>query len=428
MLRALIRHSYWNAVATFSHQGSTFVSNFLVIKLLDHAAYGKFSLVNLTAFYTASILQFAVGSTASRFVARYADDRMRLLSVVWICGAFSFASGLLGFGVLVLASGFLSRSVFIEPSLLAPIAIVSLAVPSLVGMVFLSGLLQGLHGFRTLAVSSVASGALFVAIVAGGAWAGGLNGAIIGFVAGSTLRSLIMGGLALLELSRKESGGVSSWRSMLNRPIGRELFRFQIPAGLAGCLTIPTLWLIPTILTRNTQNFSEVASYSVILMIKSLIVLPASVIALALQPSAEKALGADQVNIALRVFRTASVVSLAVVAASALLFAVFAKEVLAIFGRDFISASGELQLMMIGAVAEAAAFGFYMRVQATSRMWASIFVTLLPRDLVMLSIALMFTSSYGLHAVIIAHVLGALVNLAGVCWLSFRAIRSLKLR
>ena len=101
-------------------------------------------------------------------------------------------------------------------------------------------------------------------------------------------------------------------------------------------------------------------------MIKSLIVLPASVIALALQPSAEKALGADQLNIALRVFRTASAVSLAIVTASALLITVFAKEVLAIFGRDFMSASGELQLLMIGAVAEAAAFGFYMRVQATS--------------------------------------------------------------
>ena len=59
-------------------------------------------------------------------------------------------------------------------------------------------------------------------------------------------------------------------------------------------------------------------------------------------------------------------------------------------------------------------------------MWSSIFVTLLPRDLVMLSIALTFTSSYGLHAVIIAHVVGALVNLAGVYWLSFTAIRSLK--
>jgi O-antigen/teichoic acid export membrane protein len=427
VLKTLIRHSYWNAVATFSHQGSTFVSNFLVIKLLDHAAYGKFSLVNLTAFYAAAILQFAVGSTASRFVARYADDRVRLFSVIWICGAFSFASGLLGFGILVLASGFLSRSVFIEPSLLTPIAIVSLSVPSLVGMVFLSGLLQGLHSFRTLAVSSVASGVLFVAVVAGGAWADGLNGAIIGFVAGSTLRSLIMGGLALLELGRKETGGVLSWRSMLNRPIRHELFKFQVPAGLAAFLTVPTLWLIPTILTRNTQNFSEVASYSVILMIKSLIVLPASVIALALQPSAEKALGAAQVNMALRVFRTASVVSLAIVAASALLFAVFAKEVMAIFGRDFISASGELQLMMLGAVAEAAAVGLYMRVQATNRMWASIFATLLPRDLVMLAIALMFTSSYGLHAVIIAHVVGAVVNLAGIYWLSYRAIRSLKM-
>ena len=426
VLRTLLRHSYWNAVATFSHQGSTFVSNFLVIKLLDHAAYGKFSLVNLTAFYTASILQFAVGSTVSRFVARYASDRMRLFSVIWICGAFSFASGLLGLGTLALASDFLSRSVFIEPSLVVPLAIVSLSVPSLIGMVFLSGLLQGLHGFRALAVSSVLSGGLFVVIVAAGAWAGDLNGALIGFVGGSTLRSLIMGGIALSELSSRESGMVFSWRSMLNRPIVRELFRFQLPAGLAGCLTIPTLWLIPTILTRNTQNFSEVASYSVILMIKSLMVLPASIIALALQPSAEKAVGSNQVVTALGIFRTASVVSLAIATASALFFAVFAKEVLTVFGRDFAPAASELRLMMVGAVAEAAAVGLYMRVQATSRMWASIFATLLPRDLVMLSIAFAFTAEYGLHAVIFAHVAGALVNLASAFWLSHRALGSLR--
>ncbi len=206
----------------------------------------------------------------------------------------------------------------------------------------------------------------------------------------------------------------------------RELFRFQVPAGLAGCLTIPTLWLIPTILTRNTQNFAEVASYSVILMIKSLIVLPASVVALALQPSAEKALGSNQVDTALRIFRTASIVSLVIVTASALFFAIFAKEVLAVFGSSFTSASAELRLMMVGAVAEAGAVALYMRIQATSRMWASIFATLLPRDLLMLSIAFMFTSSYGLHAVIFAHVAGALVNLAGAFWLSHRALGSLR--
>lgn len=412
-------------MATFSHQGSTFVSNFLVIKLLDHAAYGKFSLLNLTAFYAANILQFAVGSTVSRFVARYAHDRARLLSVIWICGTFSFVSGLLGLAVLALGSGFLSRSVFIEPSLAVPTALVSLSVPSLVGMVFLSGLLQGLGGFRTLAISSVVSGVLFVAIVAAGAWAGDLNGAIIGFVTGSTLRSLIMGGAALLQLNSNEAGMVFSWRGMLDRPILHQISRFQFPAGLAAFSTMPTLWLIPTVLTRNTQDFSEVASYSVILMIKSLVVLPASVIALALQPSAEKALGSGQVDVALRIFRTASLASLAIVVASALFFAVFAKEILAVFGGGFTSASFELRLMMIGAVAEAATIGLYMRIQATSRMWASIFATLLPRDLVMLFIALAFTSRYGLHAAIIAHVAGALVSLAGAYWLSFRAMRPL---
>jgi hypothetical protein len=52
--------------------------------------------------------------------------------------------------------------------------------------------------------------------------------------------------------------------------------------------------------------------------------------------------------------------------------------------------------------------------------------TLLPRDFAMLAIVVMFTSKYGLWAAIMAHVTGALVNLAGAYWLSIRSSRSLK--
>ncbi|MFB9265879.1 oligosaccharide flippase family protein [Bradyrhizobium erythrophlei] len=424
MLRPLLRHSSWNAVATFSHQGSTFVSNFLVIKLLDHATYGKYSLVNLTAFYFASILQFAVGSTASKFVARYVSDQEQLFSVIWICGAFTFASGLFGLGILALTSGFLAHSVFIEPSLAWPLAIASLSVPGLIGMVFLGGLLQGLHCFRELAISSALSSLLFVATVTAGAWTGDLTSAIWGFVVGSTLRCLIMGAVTLLCLRGMQVRRFS-WRKM-HREIAREISRFQIPAGLAGFVTLPTLWLIPTILTRNTQNFSDVASYSVLIMLKTLIVLPASVISIALQPSAEKACAAQQLDVAMRVFRTSSIAAFAFAAIAGLFFAVFAKEVLAIFGRSFAGASFELQLIMIAAVAESVAVTLYMRIQAASRMWSSIFATLLPRDVTMLVIVTAFTTEYGLQAAILAHVAGSIVNLCGAYWLGAKAVGSLR--
>src|SRR3954454_8196912 len=378
---------------------------------------------NLTAFYAAAILQFAIGSTTSRFVARYADKQEQLLSVIGVCAAFSIASGLLGFGILVVGSGVLSAGVFAEPSLATPIAIVSLSLP-LVALVFLNGVLQGLHVFRTLAIASVVSGLLFITVVGAGAWVGGLDGAIVGFAAGSTIRSIVVGATAIRQL--RKSGLTFSWRSLLNGPIRRELVSFQLPAGLAGCVTTPTLWLIPAILTRNTQNFGDVATYSVLLMVKSLIVLPASVISLALQPSAEKALGSNHVSTAIKVFRTASIVSIAVVASAALVFAVLAKHVLTVFGQDFASETAALQLMMIAAVAEAAAICLYMRIQATNRMWASIAATLLPRDFAMLAIVVMFTSKYGLWAATMAHVTGALVNLAGAYWLSVRSLRSLK--
>jgi O-antigen/teichoic acid export membrane protein len=426
VLKTLFRHSYWNAVATFSHQGSTFVSNFLAIKLLDHVAYGKFSLITLTAFYAANILQFAVGSTASKFVARYVDDRDRLHSAIWICGIFTFASGLVGFGVLALTSGILARSVFMEPSLTWLLTIVSLSVPGLVGMVFLGGLLQGFHEFRSLAVSSMLSGVLFVAIVAAGAWMDALTGAVWGFVAGSTIRCMIMGGATILALRRAEIGRSFSWRQARNE-MRREIFRFQVPAGLAAFVTLPTLWLIPTILTRSTQNFSDVALYSVIFMLKSLVVIPASVISLALQPSAEKACASHQFDAAMRIFRASSLATFAFAAIAALFFVVFAQKVLTVFGQSFAVAGFELQLMMVAAMAETIAVSLYMRIQATARMWGSIFITLIPRDVTMLVIVGVFAARYGLQAAIVAHVAGAIVNLVGVYWLSVKAVGSLRL-
>jgi O-antigen/teichoic acid export membrane protein len=414
-------------LAILSHQGSTFVGNFLLIKLLDHTAYGKFSLLNLTAFYAANLCQFAVGSTVSRFVARYSGDRTGLRAVIGVCGAFTIASGILGFACLALGSDLLARDVLLEPSMVLPLIIVSVSVPSLVGMIYLTGLLQGLHDFRSLAISSLASGALFVAAIGAGAWVAGLMGAVCGFVAGSTIRSIIMGGAALARLRlEKDLDRSLPWREIWNNPTRREIFAFQIPAGLAGFITLPTLWLIPTILTRNTQNFSDMALYSVILMIKALVVLPASVIALALQPSVERAWQFDQVATAVRVFRIGTVTTIAVVGTMALIVAVFATEAMSVFGASFVVGADNLRLMMIAAIAEALTVSLVMRVQASSRMWSAIVWTLLPRDLAMLCIVAVFSAQYGLSAAVFAHVAGALVSLAGTFWLSTRAVRALR--
>ena len=413
-------------MATFSHQGSTFISNFIVIKLLDHETYGKFSLITLTALYAASILQFAIGSTSSKFVARYVHDANRLRSAIWIFSVFTFASGLLGLAILAASSGLLARSVFVEPSLTWPLAIVSLAVPGLIGMVFLGGLLQGLHGFRSLAVSSLLSGVLFVAIVAAGAWLDDLTGAVLGFATGALIRCLVMGAAGLWALQGTVIKQGFAWREVRGE-VMQELRKFQVPAGLAGFITLPTLWLIPTILARSTQSFSEVALYSVIFMLKTLVVLPASVISLALQPSAEKACATDQIDTAMKIFRAASLAAFVCAGILALFCAVFAREVLTVFGQSFTTASSGLRLMMLAAVAEAVAISLAMRNQASNRMWESIFATLVPRDVIMLTIVALFAATWGLQAAIAAHVAGAIANLVGTYWLSLKSVASLRL-
>ncbi|MHC6154909.1 oligosaccharide flippase family protein [Bradyrhizobium elkanii] len=415
MLKQLLRHSLWNAVATFSHQGSTFVGNFVVIRLLDHASYGKFSLINLTALYAANILQFGVGSTVSRFVARHLEDKTRMPAIVWYCGAFSLLSGLLGLAVMVSTAGFVARDVFIESSLAAPLAIAAASVPGLVGTIYLNGLLQGLHGFRALAVSSAVSGLLFVACIALGARVGSLQGAVLGFACGSVMRSFILGFAALIALGPRWR---SSWIDVRGEWQRGEIAKFQFPAGLSTFTTLPTLWLVPTILTRETQNFSDVGSYSLILMLKTMVVLPAWVVALALQPSLERAWSLNETQNARRIFHTALLVGSMATAALAALVAIFPARVLLLFGVSFVSSDVDLQLMMLGAVAEGVAITLYMRIQMSNQMWRAIFVTLLPRDVSTLVTVALMASTYGLRGAIVAHVIGAAVNLAGSHWLS----------
>lgn len=429
MLRTLFRHSYWNGLAILSHQGSTFVGNFLLIKLLDHAAYGKFSLLNLTAFYAASFCQFGVGSTVARFVARHSGDWPTLHVIIGLCGAFTIASGIFGAACLAFASGALARDVLVEPSLVIPLIIVSTAIPGLVGMIYFTGILQGMHAFRSVAISSLASGGLFIAAVSAGAWIAGLPGAVCGFVVGSTIRSIMMSVAAWAKLRQENvSGKSSSYRKLWSHPIRREIFAYQIPAGLAGFLTLPVLWLIPAILARNTQNFSDVAIYSVILMIKSLVILPASIIGLALQPSVERAWHLNQMDTVIRVFRAGTAATLGIVGTMALIVAIFATEVMSIFGANFVAGVGNLRWMMIAAVAEGLRVSLVMRLQASGQIWSSIVATLLPQDVVMLCIVVGFSAQYGLSAAVSAHAVGAAVSLAGTFWLSTRAIRAWRLQ
>jgi O-antigen/teichoic acid export membrane protein len=294
-------------------------------------------------------------------------------------------------------------------------------------MVYLTGVLQGLHDFRTLAISSLISGVFFVAAISAGAWIAGLMGAVCGFVVGSTIRSLIMSAAAIARLrAERILDRPPVWRLLWKNPTRPQIFAFQIPAGLAGFLTLPTLWLIPTILTRNTQNFSDMALYSVILMIKSLVVLPASIIALALQPSVERAWQFDEADTAIRVFRTGTAITLGILGSMALIVGVFATAAMSVFGSSFVAGADNLRWMMVAAVAEGLTVSLVMRVQASNRMWSSIVATLLPRDVAMLSIVIAFSVQYGLSAAVAAHVVGGLVSLAGTFWLSARAIRTLR--
>lgn len=402
----------WNLVSAVALQGSVLLSSIIVARLLGLASFGAYAVLTATVMTIATIAQGGCGLVASKFVGEgLATDPLRVARVLRMCRLFTLATGALtAVGVFALART-LSVDMLGRAELEPLVRVVAVATLFQVSASYQFGALQGFGAFRELSRGGVLAGLAHVVLTAAGAWFGQVEGALAGFVLASAVRMLVFG--FLLDMVRRDHGVPA--HAELDRADFHMIWRFALPAGLAGFVTMPSLWLVTVLVARLPDGLALAGLLAVAHQVR-LAVLQLPSLLNAVSFSVLSRLKGQNEAVGFRSVFWSNLwlnLAFATLAVGALLLA--AEPVLLLYGRDFTTGRWVLVLLLASVLPELLAASFYQLIQSAGRMWHSLFLIAMPRDLLYLGLAALLVPAHGVTAAaaayLLAHAVGLLATL-----------------
>jgi O-antigen/teichoic acid export membrane protein len=364
----------WNTIGTAFNQGSTFLVTIILARLLARQAFGEYAMIQTTMSVVSTIAQLSCGYTATRYVAELRDrDAARAGRVLGLCGLVSCSTGLIAAVALLFLAHRLA--VFLHaPGLTTGFMIASGAVFFSVTIGFLNGALAGLESYSSYGRAGVVAGFAYAVLGIGGAWFGGVNGALGGIVLSGCAQALLLWAIVRRE-ARRLGISVNVHEAWEERAI---MFRFSLPAALNGFVTLPAIWTANAILARQSGGFQQVALFSAANSFRIIVLfLPNILNTVGISVLNNHRGAGDEVRFR-RLFRTNLVFSAGVVLVGGTAIGSLGPWLLRIFGPGFEPAYPVLLALMLAATAETLSLVAFQIIHAQERLWLSFFGVALP--------------------------------------------------
>lgn len=399
----------WNLLSAIAMQGSTLISSIAVAQLLGLVYFGAYSILTATMMTVANVAQGSAGLVATKFIGEnLAGNLAHVASVLRLCRLFTLVVGAVaGLAVFVFAH-VLAAEVLDQPELEPALRIVALGVFFQVSGSYQFGALQGFGAFKKLSQGGVIVGLAQILFTSVGAWMAEVEGALIGFVLCSTLR---LGVFALILHQVRREYAIPN-HTELDRTEVKSILRFALPASLAGFVTVPCLWFVTVLVTRLPNGLALVAILSVAHQIRAAVLqLPALLNAVSFSVLS-RLKGAGEATGFRGVFWTSlwlnQIFAILVVGA----LCAGAGSVLSLYGQDFLAGRWVLFLLLTSVLPELLAASVYQLIQSAGRMWHSLFMIAMPRDIIYLTLAAFFVPVYGVLAAAAAYLAAQTIGLA----------------
>lgn len=393
----------WNLVGAVFNQGSTLIISFVAARLLGRESFGAFGALVTTISTVTGIASLGAGFTATRYIARFRiSDPLRAGRVAGLCLTLSATAGAFASTLLVLLAPVISERVFHRPELSVLLLVSAAAAFFNVVNLTQLGVLAGLEEFGSIAGASAISGTLYLVLCGLGlAWFG-VPGAIAGIVLSGLGQALT---LAYLLVRRCGEHGIRpSLRIREEWPLFRQ---FALPAALPGLTTMPSLWISSMLLLQREDGYAQLGLFVAANNLRILVLFAPNMVAAVSLSLMNAEVGRGD----LKGFTHAFWISLrtvTIVASSGVLLAsLFSGTLMTLFGRAFLDGQVALRLLLLAVIPEVL-WGVFSQVLAThERMWTSLFVGAVPRDLGVVLLSAILVPRFGAAGVAAAYAASA---------------------
>ena len=408
----------FNLVATVLNQGSTFLANVLLANLFGIGNFGSYAMVQSTLLSLSLIAQTACGSTAAKFVAEFRTQRPdkcgRLIGALLLVAVMAPSCIALA---LVYWSDLIAMRALHAPDLALPLKVgaLFLVFSSLNGLSI--GVLAGLESYRELARSAAISAPIYLLSCLLLGMYFGLVGAILGMVISSVAQAAVLGRAVMKQLAVHHIQ--LAFRGSQVELHG--LMMFILPAAVAGYVTTSMIWWATTRLVQSPTGYSDMAIYSASTNIRMMILFLPTMMSTVVLSVLNNLHGTRENQRYRRTYGVSVFATLAAACMAAGTAALLSGQILSLFGDQFTSGKVVLLLLILSTIPESLFIALYPHIQTQGRMWLSLLAIVIPRETLLVSLAIVLVPSHGATGLAVAYLSASFLGFLVVAALVLRA-------
>ena len=266
---------FWSMAGAVISRGLMMVATICVARLLGKRAYGELGMIQSTVGMFGVFAGFGLGLTATKHVAELRQsDPARAGRIVVLSGlAASITGGAMAAGLFVFAP-WLAENTIDAPHLCGVLRIGSLMLLLSAVNGAQTGALAGFEAFKTIARVNLVVGLLSFPMLVAGAYFGGLAGSVWALVANLSL-NWILNHLALRNEAARSNVPLAFCHLRQEFHI---LWRFAVPAALAGVMTGPAEWTCRAVLANRSGGYDEIGLLSAALLFQTVVMFAGSML------------------------------------------------------------------------------------------------------------------------------------------------------
>jgi len=247
LARQMARGTLWSLTSNGVGQAFSLLGSVVTARCLGAGDFGKLAIVIATVNVFAVIGSAGLGLAATKHVAQFREsDPQRTGRVIGMSSATAMFMGALVCAILVALAPWIAVKLLVAPTLVRELRIS--AVILFFGSVnaYQVGALAGFEAFRSTAVANLVRGLGGFPLLVVGAVYGGLTGAVI---ANGLMAALSCAAHGLMLRKRCHRHGIRISYDLQREDL-RVLYRYCLPALIAGMSYIPAVWASNAALAR----------------------------------------------------------------------------------------------------------------------------------------------------------------------------------
>jgi O-antigen/teichoic acid export membrane protein len=362
----LARGTFWLITGTVISRVPMLAASVLVARMLGKSGYGELGMIQSTVSMFGIFAGFGLGITATKYVAEFRHiDLARAQRIIDLLGMVAIIAGsLMALFVLGFAP-WLAEYTINAPQLTGALRIsaLTLFITALNGAQ--TGALAGFEAFKAISYVNIFVGLVSFPVLIGGTYLGGLSGSVWALAINLGINWLL-NHLALRKILPKHSisYALKDYRSELSI-----LWRFTLPAILAGSLVTPVDWLCRALLVNRPNGYSEMGIYSVANQWYGLLLILPSLFSQVVLPVFSERLSENETQQSMKTMVFVIKLNLLLVIPLSVLASIASPYIMSIYGKDFRDGWPTLVVVVLTAGLLAVQSPVAQIIVASGKMW-----------------------------------------------------------